>query len=322
MALLTTKKEVDIQLGLSSDELSELEKRYNISFLKQEFKNQIIAVQANERIFLRALNANSIEQVNERLKEIQRIMPSIKNLNGSLLIENFLEPAKKTYEAKINKDQQDFANFMAQEAGYKDSFPSAQEFQEWFQSVLNNIQVNGKTGRVHGISGYVDATSLNQVVLKKLSSAQKKRVKEYIKLKREKEGKKEYSVQLNSESVIVTQTSQDWSSLTLSLKQKEVEEMMASGEMTKADINQILSNIENLILSKVEDNVFFKSAVHEVLWQKDSLTKIFYGGNIVNGIAGILGEIQGLFYMKALLNKADTGATVSWVGGINNPHED
>jgi hypothetical protein len=32
-------------------------------------------------------------------------MPSIKNLNGSLLTENFLEPAKKTYDSKIKKDQ-------------------------------------------------------------------------------------------------------------------------------------------------------------------------------------------------------------------------
>jgi hypothetical protein len=44
---------------------------------------------------------------------------------------------------------------------------------------------------------------------------------------------------------------------------------------------------------------------------------------MMNGITGLLGEIQGLFFIKSLLgDAANTVDSVEWVGGKGNPHED
>jgi hypothetical protein len=56
----------------------------------------------------------------------------------------------------------------------------------------------------------------------------------------------------------------------------------------------IINNLENYIISSVSSSVessLFNSVVHEVLHNPSSLTKIFYGGNMINGITGLLGEI-------------------------------
>lgn len=49
----------------------------------------------------------------------------------------------------------------------------------------------------------------------------------------------------------------------------------------------------------------------------------FLGNNIEKGITGILGEIQGLYIVRKLLAPQYANITdVSWIGGIDNPHED
>lgn len=60
-----------------------------------------------------------------------------------------------------------------------------------------------------------------------------------------------------------------------------------------------------------------QNSIEEVLSKKP--LAFFIGGNI-EGMTGILGEIQALYYFKSLLG--NKGGNVSWIGGLNNPHAD
>lgn len=323
LSKLVTKEGVEAQINFSEQKLQEIQVKYNLFYLKQELLNQINAVKENEKIFLHALNANSIQEVNERLNRIRENMPGIKNLNGTQLTNEFLISAEQSYRAKTNQDEADFFKFMAEEEGYQSSFPTTEEFQNWFQGILGSVLVNGKGVSITSTRGYANATSLDQVVLKKLSAAQKKRIQEYLKQKRN--TNISGNTELSNNSVTSSINIPDWSSLTLGMKEKEVRDMLDKGQMSHSELQRILASLVSLIISKVGSDPIFLQAVREVIYQPDSLTKVFYGGNIVNGITGLLGEIQGLYYIKALLNNPDAkgnGASVSWVGGIGNPHED
>lgn len=50
----------------------------------------------------------------------------------------------------------------------------------------------------------------------------------------------------------------------------------------------------------------------------------FFVGNTAKDMTGILGEIQGLYYIKSLIknSRSINWSEVEWVGGINNPHAD
>jgi hypothetical protein len=60
-----------------------------------------------------------------------------------------------------------------------------------------------------------------------------------------------------------------------------------------------------------------QNSIEEVLSKKP--LAFFIGGNI-EGMTGILGEIQALYYFKSLFG--NKGGSVSWIGGLNNPHAD
>jgi hypothetical protein len=53
----------------------------------------------------------------------------------------------------------------------------------------------------------------------------------------------------------------------------------------------VLKNLETYIVRKVPGSALFNQVVHEVLYEPNSIYKIFYGGNMINGITGLLGEI-------------------------------
>lgn len=321
MALNTRKFQVDNQVKISQDTLQKLQAKYDTKHIQSELLSAINNVKKNEEIFLSALGAKTIEEVNSRLNNIRESMGFINNLNGANLREIFLEGVQLSYEEKIQKEQDEFVATFTNLSGADTNFVDSKAFQAWFQEVLNSA--DGFSGRISGAKGYVNATAVEQVVFKKLSEAQKRRAKYFMEKHK---GTSKITVETTNKSVTTTLQQTNWSSLTLGLKQKELEEMLAQNQITQDQVLSILQRLETYILlqSGGKGNLLFESAVKEVLYENQSLNKVFYGGNIVNGITGLLGEIQGLFYIKTLLNdpKARPDAKVQWTGGINNPHED
>ena len=322
MALLT-KGAVEAQLAISTGAVQALEEKYDVSVIKRSLTNQIKDVEAKEKLFLDALGANSIEEVNQRLERIKTNMPSISNLNGPSLEKEFLNAAQASYENMTSKKKQEFIYYFSQAKGYQ-NFLTPNDFASWLHGVLNGVRI----GHVSAKHGYIDATALEQVVYEKLTKAQKERAELFIKQQKADSKNEKIDVKQTGAGVFTTLTVSDWNSITGGKRQKQIEKMLDNGEMTKDELLKAIGEVEKLINSKVSGDSFFKEAVKEILYQPNTLTQIYMGGNIVNGITGLLGEIQGLYYIKALLNdpKANKNSIIKWVGGVSEdghkPHED
>ena len=85
-----------------------------------------------------------------------------------------------------------------------------------------------------------------------------------------------------------------WSTITEDLTPTEAKE-----RLTENEINEINLKIKTLILSKINNDVELISKIIDYILSKDK-TAFFVGKNI-NDITGILGEIQGLYYLSKFL---------------------
>lgn len=320
MALLT-KQAVDEQIQESFSALIDLSDKYNVQTMKMDIKQQIENLQQQEALFLKAVNADSIETVNQRIKQYKEASPKIQNLNGINLYWEFLNSIESSQKYLDDKEQKEFVDFFSRVdvQGLTEGITQEENFQNWFQSILNSVS----TGTVSSTKGYEKATGIEQVVFKRLTAQQKRRAREFMKGKRKDKQKYQITVLEQPKSVLTTLTKQDWASLTQNQKKSEIEEQIKSGLINQEQLDNMLTEIYNLIVSKgPSENPIFCQAVREVIFEKNSKTKVFYSGNMLNGITGLLGEIQGLFFMKCLLGEANSKASISWIGGINNPHED
>lgn len=319
MALLT-KALVDEQIRESFSALADLSDKYNVETLKNDLLQQIERLKAQEALFLSALGAKDLSEINERIKQYKIDYPKIQNLNGPELYWEFLNSIEASQELISDKDQREFVEFFSRVE--VEGLVPEEEFKLWFQTILNSTS----KGTVRSTAGYEQATHIEQVILKRLTAQQRRRVKEFMKgyKKQTKKGGYNITITQNSNSVTTTFHGADWASLTKNQKKTEIEEQLKNGMISKTELDNMLRNIYNLIISKgPTENKYFRQAVGEVIFEKNSKTKVFYAGNMMNGITGLLGEIQALFYLKSILgDAAGAKADIAWVGGINNPHED
>lgn len=321
MALLT-QDAVEAQLGESSSLLTAIGNKYNINTLKDDLEAQIKALKAKEQSFLNIMGVSNIDQLNLKLKKLRdEELPAISNLSGTGLNKVFLQPTRISQENITGKYKQKFIDYFSAQEGYG-TFLSPDEFQNWFKGILNT---GHKGTPFTATSGFIDATALEQVIISKLSRAQQARVKSFLGLKEsENLGA---TITTSTTSNTLTQTlnyNSDWGTITNFSKGSDIQAMLKSGSITQQDVDNVLKNLETYIVSKVPGSALFNQVVHEVLYEPNSIYKIFYGGNMINGITGLLGEIQGLYIIRRLLGKQVWGTKgyVDWVGGINNPHED
>lgn len=319
MALLT-KAAVDTQIAESFDSLITLSGKYNVDSMKNKILSQIQNLQKKESIFLKAVNAENLEQVNQRLQQYKKDYPKIQNLSGPSLYWEFLNTIEAEQSYIEDQKQKEFVDFFSQIE--VEGLAPEEDLVKWFHTILNSVSI----GSVHSTKGYEQATELQQIILKRLTAQQKRRVAEFMSGKRKefKKGGPSITVKQTSQSVATSFSTTNWATLTQNQKSSEIEEQLKTGRLTQKQLDNIIKQLYSIIVAKgPSNNYYFRSAVGEVLFEKNSKTKIFYAGNMMNGITGLLGEIQALFFMKSLLNDAgDTQSQISWVGGINNPHED
>lgn len=103
----------------------------------------------------------------------------------------------------------------------------------------------------------------------------------------------------------------------LKMEPKERKRVLQQYPELQTKINQYFTEaiISACNASKPE---YLRASIQEVLNKKP--LAFFVGGNI-EGMTGLLGEIQALYFFKSLLGETST-ASVSWIGGIKNPHAD
>ena len=85
------------------------------------------------------------------------------------------------------------------------------------------------------------------------------------------------------------------------------------------------SMIKKIMSAMTYPSNLMKQCIQEVLDKHTGKETAFFVGNNINAMTGILGEIQGLYYIRSILQgnrKKIDDSTVKWVGGMGNPHAD
>lgn len=310
---------------------SNLNGGYDIDLIIQRLEAK---VQNLESIALSAYSAlgfsgGNIAAIEAQLKQkIAILQQETAALNGVNLQNCFLEALKTASAFNINFEQelQDLQNYMAQQTGDEiRSGPTATLLLNEILSAIDNsipkhIVVNiGTSGRAYDTKtgapvfdftkGY---TQLSKVARRKFDS--------YITKKR-KEGTLN-SGTLKTENVDTIKLTQEYivenisTESLLKMKAEDRERLFKQYPRLKDNINR---NFIRQIINAcpVSNKTILTSCVQEVLSKKP--LAFFVGGNI-EGMTGILGEIQALYYFRSLTN--GKGSSVSWIGGIGNPHSD
>lgn len=321
MALLK-KSLVEEQIRESFLALTDLSSKYNVDTMRNELNQQIENLKKQEQIFLDAVNASSIQVVNQRIQQYKQDYPKIKNLSGPSLYKEFLKSIEVSQAYLEDQQQKEFVDFFSRVS--VEGLDPSEDFAKWFQTILNSVDI-GVKGGIHKTAAYKGETEIKNVLLKKLTKQQQARVKQFMRGGALKQNSKhKISVSQESDSVQVTFSTQDWANLTDGQKASQIQEQLQKGILSQEWLEDRVAKIYDLIISKgPSHNIHFVNATREVIFDPDTKTKVFYGGNMLNGITGLLGEIQGMFFIKSLLGEANNvEGTVEWVGGKGNPHED
>lgn len=321
MALLK-KSLVEEQIRESFSALTVLSSKYDVNTMRNELNQQIENLKKQEQIFLDAVNASSIQVVNQRIQQYKQDYPKIKNLSGPSLYKEFLKSIEVSQAYLEDQQQKEFVDFFSR-VSVEGLDPSV-DFAKWFQTILNSVDI-GVKGGIHKTAAYKGETEIKNVLLKKLTKQQQARVKQFMRSGALKQNSKyKISVSQESDSVQVTFSTQDWANLTDGQKASQIQEQLQKGILSQEWLEDRVVKIYDLIISKgPSHNIHFVNATREIIFDPETKTKIFYGGNMLNGITGLLGEIQGMFFIKSLLGEANNvEGAVEWVGGKGNPHED
>lgn len=259
-------------------------------------------------------------------KKIKDLQAETQALNGIKLQESFLESLKSTKGFQLDLEEQyeiirqSFSQ--ATDTVLKESDLASKllgEIMPEFEGVQIVVDTNSGTARVtSGKKKGQYATNFNKT-FSKLSKEAKKTVSKYLskdqgkqrlitaKVARESVGNYGLNMEYILEQVPLETL--------LRMSPEERERVLEKYPRLKDDINH--NFIQQIVKScPSADQGILQRCVQEVLSKKP--LAFFIGGN-VEGMTGILGEIQALYFFKKLLiNKA----TVSWIGGVNNPHAD
>lgn len=288
-------------------------------------------VQNLERIALQAYSAlgvsgGSVESIEKQLTQrIIKLQSETASLNGINLQSCFLQALKEAegFQLDYSKELDELQQYFMQETGSNlvSGEVATLLLNEIGQGIKNFIpqQISfGSTGKAYNTATGTFAIDLTKPYTK-LSSRAKEIFNSYSKKK--KQGLIN-SVQPQSSSINGHQFTQQYLVDTfgveslLKMKPEERTRVFQQYPQLKDLINRRF--IQQIVNScNASDKVALTKCIEEILRQKP--LAFFVGGNI-EGMTGILGEIQGFYFFRMLLNNPN--ANVSWIGGLGNPHAD
>lgn len=299
-----------------------------VFFAGQKIQEQINILQQKEASIFELLGVSNLQQLNMR---IQRYQQNTFTFNGSALRSTFTgilevnnqksyRAFEKAVRAVINDViKKDVNNYLGTEGLEK----AANAVLDFLNEGLNNshTKFTSTQGMKVGRGGKIEffPNSFTTAQIARWKTILKQKASEYP------------EIQSYFDSLEVTATSTDD---TMTVEFTWFDKQKGTGGLTpeqakkmtgtqRSDINR---NIINLIKSSVSGNVdmtILEEVIQDVLASSDGLA--FFVGQNINKITGILGEIQGMYYLRELLGDK---AKVIWRGGTKtglgntDPHQD
>lgn len=294
-------------------------------------------VQDLEKIALQAYNAmgitgGNIETIEQNLSAvITQLQQETRHLNGINLEDCFLYALKNSNELTIDYSQifEDLRTTFAQQCG--DTVTSGSVATLMMREIAQGIQPTLPDKIIIGKNG--QARSNGKVVINfakpynELSKQAKNMFDEYIKQKSKASPVANILVKKGpsfQSSITSEQLNMNWIFSNFS-----VEDLLTMPSDSRTRLFQLYPSLKDTINRKFIQQIVSRASVtnpalltrciEDVLRQKP--LAFFIGGNI-KSMTGILGEIQALYFFRRILNNNGSNATVSWVGGLGNPHAD
>ena len=304
---------------------------YAIDLVIQQLEAKVAQLEnlAMDAYSILNIPGNTVEAKETALKTlIKNLQQDTAALNGANLQEIFLKALKQTSGFQLNLEQEyeimKQILFQSATESLTDSEMAtilAREISPAFRGTKIVLDLSSGAARIaSGGKKGTFAIDFNKA-FSKLSHNAKAQVADYLKSKEAKS--KMMTAKLSEERF-----DNFGLNLTYLVEQVPVEAMLKMGPKERDRVlklypqlkDEINHNFTKQIINACPsaDKNILLSSIQEVLSKKP--LAFFIGGNI-EGMTGILGEIQALYYFKSLLgNKA--GASASWIGGLNNPHAD
>lgn len=291
---------------------------------RQKLEEQIARLEAKEKQFLNKIKingVNTLEDLNRHLAEYRKV---VLNLSGPSLYQVFTgileEKNAKEYEF-FNKEV---------EAIIYGEILQGEEIEnraiDWaYQQVmafLNQgfVATKGIDTSFHSKKGFTS----DGIFPASFTSAQKKKWKKIIaqRMKQKGIGEGQWDMEVFSSSDTSLTVSFNWFDVTKQLTQTEAKKLPSD------ELIRINNEIKQAILSQTGDRQLIGDIIDHVLGHNQLA---FFVGKNVNDITGILGEIQGLYYLSKLFGGVNTSKMpegLSWRGGTytgdnsTKPHQD
>lgn len=279
---------------------------------------QIEILQDKEQQIFDILGVKNIEQLNKRIQEFQQ---ATFNLNGPQLYDFFIREMDEKFQkasSDFNKDVMAIINSTLQKEGASSFIEYGREKT---MELVESLLLNNTSGRRIKISkGFAS----EKISPSKFTKAQKKLWKELIEKAKSSEGivyKDTGRVEVNfdAHSDYEFYGSFNWEFGTYGYTKAEAQQAFTPN-------SPILENINTRMIQYITSHVSTHQEIVVDIIRNKILARdpyAFFVGKNLNEITGLLGEIQGLYYLYVLTGGKQK---LEWVGGIarngKKPHQD
>ena len=313
-----------------------------------ELEAQINTLQEKEKEFCQLLDVDNLEKANEKLTDLRQDIIGLNRLSGSSLNTYFLKPAREALK-DYRASGMDIAIYQKEQAKFKERFIAILQYEanklknpikdsaNLKKFVFQMLQAGGY-GKHQHLSTAGFEKGITEEIVNHLFRDQRKAAERFVqdymnkhptkfrnamKNKRNEQLDEEVvrqnlvqdlDVSKTENSVVISSTFNDWSSITYHLTGKKAE------DLSPDKIKEVKDKLYRLIIdtSGIKDPLFY-SVTNSIL----DKSNVFFGDNVSKDVNGLLGEIAGAYIISKLLGKGQ----VIWQGGLigddsKKPHED
>ena len=316
---------IDIGMGIKSE-------KNNANFLiRTKLKNEIKNLKDKERKIFKILNVNNIKELNERIEEYKKTTINLMGINLKEKIVQFLEEDNSEKAALESAAILEYIDKKILSNMGNGSLMDKIE-QNGIEKIIGEVFKILNVGKSHfrNKSAYTN----EGIFTSELTTHQRERFKNLITELFQEEGfsQKDFpaisaykSNNGNSSTVVIT-----WNTFTKGLTPTDAKEIYKNDRTGLNEINnKIVKYIISFIPNKNDQNL-----IEQLIWKKvlNVNEYAFFVGKNSKDVVGILGEIQGLFYINKLLLGSEKNAkkinNLFWRGGTHDgnlgkkPHQD
>lgn len=291
---------------------------------KNKVSDQIKNLKTKETQFLNRINipeVKTLEDLNQHLNNYKNVTL---NLSGPALMQTFIGVLEEKNTKEFEFFNKEVTSIISNEilGGQDIKDRSIQWAHEQVMAFLNQGLASSKgiDTSFHSRKGFTDKGIYPASFTKEQKNKWKKIIAERMKAKNI--GNGQWDMELFSSSDTSMTAVFNWFDVTKQLTQTQAK------KLTSEEINHINSRIKEAIISQTDDRVLISNIIDHILGQNNFA---FFVGKNTKDITGILGEIQGLYYLSKLFGGAEATTippNLNWRGGTysgenaTKPHQD